>query len=785
MLELIPRPIKPSSLPAPPQVNAAPEFVQPRIDGHNLTIGSGKRWILQLEDPPLARYTGGITGLRATASQATGAIRLDTTTSAAQAYLAYLEAQQALVISALQQVVPGAYAERDYQVIFNGLAVNLPLPDEEADRWLTNLPGVKAVFRERTYYPDMFASLPLIDAPALWETVGGQSEAGRGVLLASIDYGIHPDNPCFNPTGYVYPPGFPKFDTSPSAPPFTTTEKIIVARAYFRDDDPPVAGDAGTWPGPERDNSHGTHTSGSMGCIPNTLATVDGITKTISGVAPAAYLLSYKVFYASADTFPPSAANIELIAAIEDAVADGAQIVNNSWGGYDADPPLEAAYDAAWDAGLVIVFSAGNDGPDPSTISLPHLEDPIYVGASTTGAFVSSRRVKVTGPGTVPGNLTNIGARGGKALGQAVGPAPLVDVATVTVGGINTLCDTETITPTNALSGTIAVISLGSCGNDATFADIGEKVANAKEAGAIYTILYSNTTDDISASVTPGSRSHEGVLIGRTDGENIRQWIAGAGGAAEGQIEFVTGVASNIPDRLALFSARGPIEQYIKPDLVAPGVYIVSAGYGEGSGEEVHKGFGLSTGTSMAAPHVSGAAAVLKQLHPAWTPLQIKSALMSTAAIDLLDHDGSEVGVLDRGAGRIDLGRAGDPGLTFDKPSLSFGVISPAVMRSITVTATDVFSRVAGTPLAYSLAISETGDLASTANFTISVHPSTLTLDGEGDTASFEVAVEVAQDAPPGDYEGWVWLRRNDAHELHIPVWARIIRFYLPLISKD
>ncbi len=770
VMEQVTRRVNPPSPLALPEVDAAPEYMQPQTDGDAPVTVPAKRWILQLTDSPLAQYTGGVVGLRATATSVTGDRRLDVNTPEAQDYIAYLEAEQAEVAAAVQQVVPSASIERTYQVVFNGLAVTLPEADEQAGRWLSRLPGVKMAYRQRAYYPDMYASLPLIDAPTLWGQVGGQSEAGKGIKIASIDTGIYVDNDCFDPTGYTYPPGYPKGDT------VWTTEKVIVARAYYRGDDPPTPGDEGVLPG-INGSSHGTHTSGSMACVPGTVGQTGNLTYTISGVAPAAYLMSYKVFYPSAGPFSGSAFDAELIAAIEDAVVDGADVVNNSWGEHSSSAfptALDQAYDAAWDAGMVVVFSAGNSGPYPYTVDHPSDKN-ILVGASTTDGTIASGFLDVTAPPTVPVTLTQM------AMGaclfcpdfsmQTVGPGALADVADVTVGGTNTLCDGETISPTMALSGTIALISRGGC----YFSD---KLWNAQQAGAIGAIVYNNAGDGL---INMSAGSHEadtftiaGGFVGQTNGEDTVQWVADHPTTAEGQLDFSPRQIGNIPDRLASFTSRGPsIRHMIDPDVVAPGVNIFSAGYGSGTGVARHAGFGAVSGTSMAAPHVSGSAAVLKQLHPGWTPAQIKSALMSTAETNVADYDGSEVGVLDRGAGRIDLGKAGDPGLTFDRPSLSFGEMYAGDSSSMTVNATNVVTAA----VSANIVVSKTGTVTHTNMFTVTVNPTALNIAAAG-SDSFVVTLEVAPNADLGDYEGQINLVGPD---LHIPFWAWV---RLPLAAN-
>ncbi len=769
MMEQVDRPVDLPLPPAASKVSAAPEIMQPQTDGNDApTLAPANRWIVQLEDSPLAQYAGGIAGLRATAASATGASRLNVNTASAKAYVAHLETKQAQVALAVQQAVPGAYVEHDYQVVFNGMAVNLPEADEKADLWLSNLPGVKAVFREHVYSPEMYASLPLIDAPTLWGMVGGQSEAGKGAMIASIDTGIYPFNDCFDPTGYEYPPGYPKFDTDTT---YTTTEKVIVARAYFRADDPPLTGDARTWPGPDG-SSHGTHTSGSMACVPGTVAETAGYTETISGVAPAAYLMSYRVFYPSSSEWSGNAFDAELTAAIEDAVIDGADVANLSLGEGSANAyptALDLAAEAAWDAGMVVVFSAGNSGPSSATTDHPS-DKVINVGASTTSGTIAAGRLSVSAPEPVTETLQNL-AFTTALFGEAL---PSGNVYTYP------FVSAQVISPTNfegcgpwpagTFMGKAALISRGTC-------DFSQKVFNAQEGGADFVMVHNHVTGgDTLINMSPGTNAVSvtipSMFIMNTPGLAMVTWYETYTDTSEIKFDTIGYQAGNIPDRLASFSSRGPsVRLKIAPDLVAPGVNILAAGYGGGSGVAPYEGYGSASGTSMAAPHVSGAVAVLKQLHPDWTPDQIKSALMSTANINVADSDGSKAGILDFGAGRIDLSHAGDPGLTFDNPSVSFGKISAGASDSVSVLATDVCSH--STPVTYTFSISETGNITTTANFTLSVNQANLTVDGAGDTATFNVMVDIPAGAAAGDYEGFVWLRYG-SHELHIPVWVRV-----------
>jgi hypothetical protein len=229
---------------------------------------------------------------------------------------------------------------------------------------------------------------------------------------------------------------------------------------------------------------------------------------------------------------------------------------------------------------------------------------------------------------------------------------------------------------------------------------------------------------------------------------------------------------------MAGFSSRGPTqEKTVKPDVVAPGVDVLSSGYGVGAFPAPFVGFGSASGTSMATPHVAGAAALLLQLHPSWTPAMVKSALMSTATEDVFTTTArtTKAGVLDRGAGRIDLTQAGSPGLVFDKPSLSGGELrSAGQARSFTVRATNI----SGAGDTWDVSTVETGDAAK---FNITAGTSVLSL-GNGNSGSISVMVESVAGATAGGYEGSVVLvSRATGKRLHIPVWFRL----LPAVQKD
>ncbi|MFN8474792.1 MAG: S8 family serine peptidase [Anaerolineae bacterium] len=732
-----------------------------------------QRYIVQLKDPPVAKYNGGIPGFKATSAAATGQSKLDTSDAAAKAYTAFLETQQKALANSISKVAPDAKVEYTYQVTFNGMTIKMSADQAKAVR---KLPGVVTVSPERAYHLDLFSSVNWIGAPTLWASLGGEAKAGDGVKAAVIDGGIYVryndsgeyvGNACFTDTGYTAPPGYPKGDTR------FTNNKVIASRAYFRPDDPPVPGDNLPIPGVPEATNHGTHVGGIVACNAGTQANFEGVTETIQGVAPRAYLMSYRVFYHSGNPeWDGNALDPELLLAFEDVVKDGADVVNNSWGGYPAllpgHSPLEDAIDATVDAGITVVFSNGNSGPDPATAGQPaYLPKVIAVGASTKPQEIASGFVDVTAPQPVPSNLTGSpygSAEFGAPIKSLVGPALYVPIETVDSTGSTLACgDPNNNIPAGSLTGKIALIQRGTC-------NFSLKVWNAQRAGATAAIIYNHAAGgDSVLNMAAGAHGSDVTIPSAFVGHSMGVGMVGFYGqhpdAATVQIDPSARVTNVTPDVLASFSSRGPsTDQMIKPDVTAPGVNVLSSGFANADYPASLTGFGQASGTSMAAPHVTGAAALLKQLHPTWKPWQIKSALMSTSKTEgVLNSDGTQAGVMDMGAGRIDLTKAGTPGLAFDTPSVSGGVIRAGGTRHITVQASDL-TGAAGT---WSLSVTQVGSA-------FSVAPSTLNVAANS-AASFTVTVASAADTAPGAYEGVILLTNSATGQtLHIPLWTRV-----------
>ncbi|MFN2556749.1 MAG: S8 family serine peptidase [Nitriliruptorales bacterium] len=777
---------RPEARPLPTTASAAapgdPGAPLPELD---LATHPSERWIVQLAEPPAVRSDEALARPEA-ASPRTGGGRFARAARETQAYLRFLHDRQLDVAETIARAAPGAKVERSYQVVLNGLAVAMS-PDQ-ADV-VRRLPGIRAVTPDIPFQLTTYATPGQVGAPAVWERLGGTEQAGDGVKIAVIDSGIyvahdgegrHVGNPCFDDDDYTAPPGFPKGDTR------FTNDKVIVARAYFRRDDPPTPGDDTPLPGPKGD-SHGTHVAGTAACNPATPVTVDGVSVTISGVAPRAYLMNYRVFYPSQspDDFQNRNAYVaELVDAFDDAVSDGADVISNSWGASYTntlgwpDPMVEAA-EAAVDAGISVVFANGNRGPDQATASSPALSSQVIaVGAVTKGVTTVAGHVDVTGPPPVPAELGGLpagSARFGPAITSEVGPAPYVPAETVAGDGSTLGCslpDGASPFPGGSLAGRMALIERGRC-------ELSEKVFNAQRGGALAALVYNHASGgDTLQAMGPGAHSEEVAIpswfLRRSQGLAMRDFHTAHPGQAQARFTYAPRLASNPADVVASFSSRGPsTEKALKPDLVAPGVDVLSAGYAGGEHPATFSGFGTSSGTSMAAPHATGAAALLRQLHPDWTPAQVKSALVTTASeeVFLSPSRTTSAGVLDRGGGRIDVARAADPGLTFDRPTVSAGELGPGDTEAVTLRATNVDDR----DEVWDVVAVEGGGPQTGENFDLSVSRQRIEV-GENGQRAITVRITTLPDALPDSYEGAiVFTNRSDGRRLHVPVWLRVV----------
>ena len=364
-------------------------------------------------------------------------------------------------------------------------------------------------------------------------------------------------------------------------------------------------------------NGHGTKVAGIIAADGNTL-----------GVAHKAKILAYKV---SEDGEGVSS---ELIRkAIEKAIEDKADIINISLGVNKTNSKIDSAVNHAWDNGIFVVTAAGNDGPELKTIGSPGKNfESITVGATynnMTSSLIATLEIDENQYTVIP------------MVGSSKTQEPIIEE--IVFGGFGKNSDLENLDVKDA----ILIVERGSnIEGELLFFSI--KEMNAAKAGAKALIVYNNQPgiflgELIHEFSEPGYTPQIPVVsIDREEGLEIIKTI-------ERKSLGIMNLFYN-PDFIAHFSSRGPVSPfYIKPDIVAPGAYINTT--------QINSSYNFTSGTSFAAPHVSGAAALLLQKNPELQNYEIKSLLVTTVQ-PVSNAYGEEFSLHESGSGRLDIANA-------------------------------------------------------------------------------------------------------------------------------
>jgi len=730
------------------------------------------RLVVQLDAPPLAE-TPGFTrawlmprGLshdnnarnpRAPSALPSVALRARTAAEKQQAeFLEALEGSRLRSASApfalTQLATESGVVEARFTTLINALVLDIGDANEfTAMQALRKMPHVVSVSREHRYKPMLYTSLGQIGAFDAWTAaLANTSEAGMGVKIAMVDSGLWVQTAMFRGDGMAWPTEIP----SPGLGETTNTnQKIVVSRMYPNPDSTYTELESHTWPGPNSD-PHGLHT-GSTAAGRNVTGTSGMVTKPLVGVAPAAWLMNYRIFmYSASSSEDVYAGDAQVLQAFEDIVADGADICSNSWGDAafeNGNNPLEIAIHNMIKAGVVMVFAAGNSGPYPISAS--------WISGIRVAAVSSSKIVGncITTEPTVDGFCAPfLPASFSGAI--ATGTNHKFPLATPDLADI--LACTN-LTGRYNFTDHIAVVKRGTC----TFY---EKAVFLRQVNAAAIIVFNTETEGDTLVEMAGSPQLDIpiIFVGNTIGSYLVT-IANASIFANATLHPSDSEGPAAADRIASFSSRGPtVEMQLSPDIAAPGVYILASGY-------PREGYGFASGTSMATPHISGAAAILKQHHPTWSVDQIKSAMMNTAEWkNILDYDGKPAQPLDMGAGRLALDRALDPSLFISPPSLSFGAIAPGASPSIDVTITSTLSVAVTVDLRV---LRHTGKGTTDTSPSFAVSPSSTTIPANG-TVVATVTLNAAT-KESGDLQAFLVIENASTSEelAHAPIWGRYI----------
>lgn len=509
----------------------------------------------------------------------------------------------------------GVKITHDFTQALNAVAVTT---DPAGVARLRAMSGVAAVYPDRLMHASVDPDVSLINAPQVWQTHDslGRNVQGEGETVAVVDTGID----------YTHP------DLGGG---FGGGHKVVGGYDFVNND-----------PDPMDDNGHGTHVAG--------IIAGDGIR---TGVAPKASLTAYKVLDSSGNGLEST-----VLAGFDAAVsADNphrADVVNMSLSGPSTvDDPLEQACEDAIHAGVVVVAAAGNDGPGESTVGSPaEAPDVLAVGASISGIDVPTMTVTSPVQHSLAVQRLDLSANP---------PATPEDLDLIDVGN----GQPDDYTGVDATGKAVLV-------NYNTFL-LTQALLTAQQHGAA-AVLFSTANFYSSIGKQPGPDFATGTpddpdkldvvatVINGTDGTDLRQWLA------EGPVRLRL-AGTDASDEIAAFSAHGPaLNRYaLKPDLVAPGVEIGSTWPGDQYQDD--------SGTSMAAPHVAGAAALLREAHPDWTAEQVADALTGGAKT-LTGYD-----AVTQGAGRLDVA-ASDNEAVLPSPRVADLGLGRATATTVTFT---------------------------------------------------------------------------------------------------
>lgn len=533
------------------------------------------------------------------------------------------------------------------------------------------LPGVRSVTRSRRYEPMLDGVAEIVGLASARDRPATGGLYGEGVKIAIIDSGLDFTHEAFRDDSLAMLEGYPKGDPEYL---HLTSPKVIAVRSYVEALNSAVPStstpdDLSPW------DAGGHGTTVAMVALGGTVETPLG---SFSGMAPKARLGVYKVFGTPGLNFYTSERAI--LQAIDDAVEDGMDILNLSLGtsqfyawdaaggtcgqrsGAPCNPIAAAADSAVRDFGKVVVAAAGNEaqrGTDLlrsfTTVTQPAAV-PSVIAVGSTGNSVSRMPSVKAGEDSYPARS----GTGPAADGLVTGPG--VDVAEF---GDPLGCDPY---PHGALAGAVAVIERGTC-------FFVRKVELADSAGAIAVVVVNHEGDDVIGMALLEQTDIPAYMVGASSGAAIRAHLETPGATVS--LDPAVLRTDSTWDFVALSSSLGPtISLGLKPDLVAPGTNVLTASprFSHEGVLFAPSGYRESSGTSLSAPVVSGAAALVWEEFPMLDSRQVASSLINSANSTVLQTPRAPR-ILEAGAGLLDIGAALHASAVVVPPSISFGKI--------------------------------------------------------------------------------------------------------------
>ncbi|KAJ0979018.1 hypothetical protein J5N97_014492 [Dioscorea zingiberensis] len=582
---------------------------------------------------------------------------------------------QASHLQMLSNIIPSEEKERvslihSYSNAFKGFSAMLT---EEKAALLSGEDAVVSVFRDQHLQLHTTRSWDFIESELGLGSLKFHQRFPKDVIIGLVDTGIWPESPSFADAGMGEIPSrwkgvcmegidFKKSDCN---------KKLIGARYYGNQPSSihlPSNGTKTTPQGSPRDDvGHGTHTASTAAGAMVLNASYYGLAHgAAKGGSPSSRLAMYKACSIG------GCAGSAVLKAIDDAVSDGVDIISISIGmssmfqsDFLSDPIAIGAFHAN-QKGVLVVCSGGNDGPDPYTVinAAPWI---LTVAASSIDRSFQSSIVLgngnvIKGIGINFSNLTHSASYplvfGGHAAAQGT---PASEASNCYPGSLDS----------RKTKGKIIVC----VDNDPTVTRKIKKLV-AQDAQTKGLILI----DEVEKGVAFDSGSYPFSEVGDKAGVQILKYINSTKNPVATILPTVDVNGYKPAPIVAYFSSRGPgglTEGILKPDVMAPGVSILAAAIPSNEIGAVPDGkkpsnFGIKSGTSMACPHVTGAAAFIRSSHPRWSPSIIRSALMTTATAwsnigkPLTNSSGANANLHDTGAGEISPMKALRPGLVYE-----------------------------------------------------------------------------------------------------------------------
>ncbi|HWZ31004.1 MAG TPA: S8 family serine peptidase [Bryobacteraceae bacterium] len=598
--------------------------------------------------------------------------------SAVQARRLQIQSEHAAAEQTVQSL--GGTVTHHFNTVLNGMAVTMT-PDAAAQ--LRQMPGVKSVHQVSRQKAVLDHAVNVHRISQAWQGLAnGTGGAGAGTKIAIFDTGIDLTHPGFKGFATAMPMGFP-IGTN-SAELVNTNNKVIVSRFYSDAGSgitnttavPCTAVDATS------DCGHGTGTAMIAAGVSND-PQVSGVTPLI-GVASGAWLGNYKL---ADDTGASS--DVTLIAALEDAVTDGMDAINYSFGGpiinaSDENGPAATAIQNVLNAGVVFVTAAGNDGV-PGSGATGSIGTPAAAAAAIGVGGNENERFFFFGAtvGTLPAVVAVLPpAEQGVFTGQVTGT--MVDVATLDHNGFG--CSAFAA---NSLANNIALIQRGPIGAACTF---DTKVANAQNAGAAGVIVYDHTDEPLvdytldigfdPALFSPGltAATLPMLFVGLKDGQTLKAAVA-ANPAVKGSIDMDGITPLPRPSNVIVdFSSAGPTPAAnVKPDLAAVGDAMLTA---DATANNPGFPYIYAGGTSFSTPLVAGSIALVKAARPGLTGAQYKSLIVNSASEFDQYTDGSVAPPQSAGAGILNAMNALQNNLVASPTSINFAARTTSVTTS-------------------------------------------------------------------------------------------------------